>query len=112
VVTCLAFVTGLLFPLWGSSHFLEDDDPGCGPSGLVRHTSEQFVEVHQSPGVDHCVLCHTWRLLTNASMDGTGSFALPPLSQVPLPALDVSTPVRWSGTTRSSRAPPFPSDRA
>jgi hypothetical protein len=103
--TCFAFVAGLLFPLWGGAHFLADDDPACGPSGFAAHAVEQFVPVQAAPGVDHCVLCHSWRLLGSAAAGERRdvlSWPVPVASTVPS---STARPARFSPRVDSSRAP-------
>lgn len=104
--TCLALVTGLLFPLWGAAHFLQDDDPGCGPSGLVGHSVEQFESGLPPAGIDHCILCHTWRTLGNAAPGLARGVVGALASDVAAPASDVEMPEGSYTSSRSSRAPP------
>ena len=102
----LSLVAGLLFPLWGPTHFLQGGDPDCGPSGLMSHVVQQFEPVYHAPGVEHCVLCHSWRTLGSASTGTTRDVAIPPLTLEAPSASDAGLPARPVVGIRSPRAPP------
>jgi hypothetical protein len=100
-----------MLPLWGGAHFLEDDDPACGPSGFAAHAVEQFVPVHGAPGVDHCILCHSWRLLGSAAAGERRDVLSSPAPLAATVPSNAARPPRRSLRIDSSRAPPV-SDRA
>ena len=101
----LSLLGGMALPYSADASVI-DPDGACGPVLITDHLKLGFESPLAPQGPEHCVLCHWWNAMANASTAHVVQLAAPAdVHAHGLPSLPLRADLEASGHT-SPRGPP------